>query len=138
MRIERFLRLLINSSLSMEDKTKRSYTIIEPDIFEELHGDMDAIVSCLETILKKLPQLFNEFPNSIKYRVIPLRNPFGEPYPVIGMYSDNLEDLKKIPELLDLDDKVQNWINKIGLDRIIKETKTIEIGCWETLKNQNL
>ncbi|TDQ25725.1 hypothetical protein [Tenacibaculum caenipelagi] len=121
----------------MEEKTTRGYKIIEPAIYEELNWNMDSIVSCLEIIRTKLPELFTEFPKSIKYEIIPLGNPFGEPYPVIGLYSDNLEDLKKIPDFLDLDEEVEIWLNKIGIETIRKESEKIKVMSWETLKNIN-
>ncbi|WP_428740191.1 hypothetical protein [Tenacibaculum sp.] len=121
----------------MEEKTTRGYEIIEPAIYEELNWNMDSIVSYLEIIRTKLPELFTELPKSIKYEIIPLRNPFGEPYPVIGLYSDNLEDLKKIPDFLDLDEEVEIWLNKIGIETIRKESEKIKVMSLETLKNIN-
>src|SRR5690606_25090668 len=121
------------TKLSTEEKKPRGYGIIEPAIYEELNWNMDSIVSCLEIIRIKLPELFSEFPKSIKYELIPLGNPFGEPYPVIGLYSDNPKDLKKIPEFLDLDEQVQIWLNKIGIETIKNDAKKIKTVDWETL-----
>lgn len=122
--------------MSSEEKKPRGYAIIEPAIYEELNWNMDSIVSCLEIIRTKLPELFVGFPKSIKYEIIPLGNPFGEPYPVIGLYSDNSEDLKKIPDFLDLDEEVEIWLNKIGIETIRKEAEKIKVMSWETLKNR--
>ena len=124
------------TKLSTEEKKTRGYGIIEPAIYEELNWNMDSIVSCLEIIRTKLPELFTEFPKSIKYEIIPLGNPFGEPYPVIGLYSDNPEDLKKIPDFFDLDEEIEIWLNKIGIETIRKESEKIKVMSWETLKNR--
>jgi len=117
-------------------KKPRGYGIIEPAIYEELNWDMGLIVSCLEVIRNEMPELFSELPKSVQYELIPLGNPFGEPYPVIGLYSDIPNDYKKIPEFLDLDERVENWLNKIGIETIKKKAKTIKTVSWETLKNR--
>ena len=122
--------------MSTEEKRQRGYGIIEPPIYEELNWNMDFIVSCLEIIRIKLHELFSEFPNSIKYELIPLENPFGEAYPVIGLYSDNPKDLEKIPEFLDLDEQVEIWLDKIGIETIKKDAEKIKTVNWETLKNK--
>jgi len=120
----------------MEEKKPRGYGIIEPPIYEDLNWNMDSIVSCLEIIRIKLPELFPQFPKSIKYEIIPLGNPFGESYPVIGFYSDNPKDLEKVPEFLDLDEEVEMWLNKIGIETIKKESENIKTVSWELLKNK--
>jgi hypothetical protein len=117
-------------------KKPRGYGIIEPAIYEKLNWNMDLIVSCLEIIRTKLPELFSEFPKGVKYELIPLGNPFGEPYPVIGLYSDNPKDLEEVPEFLDLDEKVDIWLNKIGIETIKKDAEKIKTVNWETLKNR--
>ncbi|WP_040254255.1 hypothetical protein [Psychroserpens mesophilus] len=117
-------------------KNPRGYGIIEPAIYEELNWNMDFIVSCLEIIRTKLPELFSEFPKSVKYELISLENPFGEPYPVIGLYSDNPKDLKEIPEFLDLDERTEIWLNNIGIETIKNEAKKIKTISWETLKEK--
>ena len=122
--------------MSTEEKKPRGYGIIEPAIYEELNWDMDFIILCLEIIRTKLPDLFSEFPQSVKYELISLGNPFGEPYPVIGLYSDNSKDFEKIPEFLDLDERVEIWLNEIGIETIKKEAKKIKTISWETLKNR--
>ena len=122
--------------LSTKEKKQRGYGIIEPPIYEELNWDMELIMSCLEFIRTKLPELFSEFPQGVKYELIPLENPFGEAYPVIGLYSDNPKDLEKLPEFLDLDEQVGIWLNEIGIEGIKKESKKIKTMNWETLKNR--
>ena len=122
--------------MSKEEKKPRGYGIIEPAIYEELNWNMDFIVSCLEVIRTQLPELFSEFPKSVKYELIPLGNPFGEPYPVIGLYSDNPKDLEKIPEFLDLDEQVDIWLNKVGIETLKKDAEKINTVNWETLKNK--
>jgi len=117
-------------------KKPRGYGIIEPSIYEELNWNMDCIVSCLEIIRTKLPELFSEFPKSVKYELIPLGNPFGEPYPVIGLYSDNPKDLEQIPKTLNLDERIEIWLNEIGIETIKKEAGKSKITSWETLKNR--
>ncbi|WP_124981261.1 hypothetical protein [Nonlabens xiamenensis] len=123
--------------MNTKEKKPRGYGIIEPAIYEELNWNMDYIVSCLEIIRIKLPELFTEFPKSIKYELIPLGNPFGEPYPVIGLYSDNPKDLEKIPEFLDLDERIEIWLSEIGIESIKKEAEKIKTISWEALKNRN-
>ncbi|WP_394751100.1 hypothetical protein [Spongiimicrobium salis] len=122
--------------MSTEEKKPRGYGIIEPPIYDELNWNMDSIVSCLEIIRTKLPELFTEFPESIKYELIALGNPFGEPYPVIGFYSDNPKDLREIPEFLDLYEEIEVWLNKIGMNTIKKESEKIKTINWEMLKNR--
>lgn len=115
-------------------KKPRGYQIIEPPIYEELNWNMDTIVSCLEVIRSKLPELFSGFPKSVKYELISYSNPFGNPYPVIRIYSDNSEDFKKIPDFLDLYDEMEVWLHKIGIDNIKRESEKIVTINWETLK----
>jgi hypothetical protein len=122
--------------LSSKETKKRGYGIIEPAIYEELNWNMDSIVACLEIIRIKLPELLKEFPESIKYELIPLENPFGESYPVIGYYTENPEDFNKILELLDLDEEIEIWLNKIGIETIKRESEKIKTMSWETLKNK--
>lgn len=122
--------------MSTEEKKERGYGIIEPPIYEELNWDMDSIVSCLEIIRTKLPELFSEFSKSVTYELILLVTPFGESYPVIGFYSDTPKDLENIPKFLDLDEEVEIWVNNIGIETIKKESQNIKTVNWETLKNR--
>ena len=124
--------------MSTEEKKPRGFGIIEPAIYEELNWNMDLIVSCLEVIRTQLPKLFTELPKSVKYEIIPFGNPFGESYPVIGLYSDNPKDLEKIPEFLDLDEQVDIWLKIIGIETIKQESKKIKVMSWETLKSKNI
>ncbi|MDC8003875.1 hypothetical protein POV27_07415 [Aureisphaera galaxeae] len=119
-----------------EEKDKRGFAIIEPPIYEKLDWNMDVIISVLEVIRIRLPELFTEFPESIEYEIIPLGNPFGDPYPVIGLYSDNPKDLESIPDFLDMDERVQNWLKGIEIETLKKESENVKTVSWEVLKNK--
>ena len=41
-----------------------------------------------------------------------------------------------IPEFLNLDEQVEIWLNKIGIETIKSEAKKIKTVNWETLKNK--
>jgi len=129
--------MIINPiKMNESQKQNQGYTIIEPPIYEQLNWDMDSIVSCLEVIRIKLPELFNEFPDSIKYELFSLKNPHGKPYPVIGLLAKKQDDLNKITDFLDLNELVEIWINKIGIDVIKKKSKKLNVISWETLKKK--
>jgi hypothetical protein len=118
-----------------QNTAPRGYSIIEPSIYEALDENMDQIIACLEVIRMKLPEIFSEFPESITYEIIPLKNPFGGPYPVIGFYSDNPKDLELVPEDLDWDEHVDIWINTVGIDFIKQESQKIQCIDWKTLQD---
>lgn len=119
-------------------KKSRGYAIIEPEIYEELNWNMDMIMSCLEVIRRRMPELFSELPKSVQYELIPYGNPFGEPYPVIGIYSDIAADQKKIPGFIDLYERVENWLNKIEIATIKEEAQSIKVIDLEVLKNRKI
>ena len=124
--------------MTSKKENKRGYGIIEPPIYEKLDWNMESIISCLEFIRIQLPKVFVDFPKSIQYEIIPLGNPFGEPYPVIGFYSDIPEDLKHMPDFIDLYDDIEKWLEQVGIETIKKEAENINIESWETIKNRNL
>jgi len=119
----------------MEQETSRGYNIIEPPIHKALGWDKDLIVACLEVIRLELPNYFPHFPDSIKYFLLPLHNPHGSPYPVIGAYSPNHDEAQQLPGFQELYDIVEKWVNEWGIDNIRREAEKIKILSWQQLKS---
>lgn len=112
----------------------RGYTIVEPPIHGALHWEMDTIVACLGVIRRKLPEEFKEFPSSFEYDLLALGNPHEPPYPVIGIHTAIADDLDKIPDMADLDDRIEKWIRRIGLDQLRAQALKLETPTWAELE----
>ncbi|MEY8847219.1 hypothetical protein AB9K26_00230 [Psychroserpens sp. XS_ASV72] len=122
--------------MNNKNKERRGYTIIEPPNNKMLHLNCDLWVAYLQVVCNNLPNLFKDFPESIKYEVLLLGNPYGAPYPAIGFYTDKPEDLEQIPNSLDFDEEVENWISEDKFNLFIEESKQLNSISWEELKNR--
>lgn len=115
-------------------KPPRGYTLLEPPIHGPLHWEMDTIVGCLEIIRRKLPEEFKQLPESLEYDLLAVENPFGPPYPAIGIHTSTVEDLKKIPDASDLHMMVEKWVERMGLDQLKAQASQLEILTWAELE----
>jgi hypothetical protein len=105
----------------------RGYTLIEPAIYVELGCDLDLIVKCLEVLRLKMPQIIVE---NDEYDLIAVGNPHGKSYPAIGWVSLSEVEL----DLHEVEDKVELFIQNIGLEKLIKESQTIDYIDWRILE----
>lgn len=109
---------------------KKGYSIIiEPDIYEKLNWDLDLIISCLETIRIELPKLLQIDDENIQFDLFCMTNFLSQKSPVIGINGLNPE----IYNWLEIDEKVNDWIYKTGIERIISESFKNKYISWEKL-----
>jgi hypothetical protein len=104
--------------------------LIEPEIYYPLEWDYDIIVRCLEVIRLALPEILAEGSESIEYDLVAVNNPFGSPYPVIGISDPCL--LIKI-DWIEINNKVNRWFHDTGLDNIKSKAENIHHINWERL-----
>ena len=117
------------------DQEERGYQIIEPPIYIDLNWDMDLIVSCLDVIRTKLPDRFISFPEGTQLDLVALTNFVDQSYPVIGVYHPNDTEFRKIPDFLDLYDRVEKAVQELGVEAIRKEAIRGKPLSWLELKN---
>ena len=105
----------------------RAYMLIEPPIYIELEWNLDLIVKCLEVLRLKMPQIIVEYD---EYDLISVGNPHGKPYPAIGWFSISGREL----DFFEVEEKVEQFIQNIGLENLIKESQTIDYIDWHSLE----
>ena len=113
---------------------ERAYSILEPNIYEFLSWDMDLIVACLNIVRQRLHEIMNISNRHFEFDLIALGNPHGTEYPVIGIYTKDKTEFEKLPDFDNLNELVNKWIEKVGIDTIQRESKEIESITWEQLK----
>ncbi|MVM37251.1 hypothetical protein GO730_05750 [Spirosoma sp. HMF3257] len=112
---------------------ERGYTLIEPEIHEKLAWNLDLIVKCLEIIRLELGSILDINSSGIEYDLIAVGNPFGGPYPGIGIHCVSEAESTKIPEWDEIGRRVELWIENLGLDNLVKAGEKIDYIDWETL-----
>ncbi|WP_196884938.1 hypothetical protein [Aureivirga sp. CE67] len=118
----------------MKKEKKRGYLPIEFPDYDKLNWDMDLSIKCLDVLRIKIPLWFPEFPKNAEYDLISYENPFGAPYPVIGIHCEDENDFKKLPSFIDLFDEIEEKITDEVLNEILEATKNIDSITWEKLK----
>lgn len=111
----------------------RGYTLIEPDIHSKLNWDLDLIVKCLEVIRLHMPEIISKDIPGIEYDLIAVGNPHSPPYPAIGMYCPEETDLNSIPDWPQVDDRINQWVQQIGLSVLIEKAYDVKYIDWKGL-----
>lgn len=113
-----------------ENNKTEQFLVIEPSFYDVLNPYDNFTLRCLEVLVKKLPKYFCDFPNGTKFGLIRYGDFLGNNYPAIGIKCKTESDYKRIPDFIQLYDKVEILIEKIGLDNIRKEAKLVETITW--------
>jgi hypothetical protein len=95
---------------------------------------MDLIVASLNVVGRNLQEIINISYEQFEFDLIALKNPHGTEYPVIGIYTKDKTEFEKVPDFDQLNELVNQWIEKVGIDTIQRESKEIESITWEQLK----
>ncbi len=118
-----------------ENNQTKQFLVIEPSFYDELNPCDDFTMKCLEVLRRKLPLYFKDFPSGTKFGLIRYGDFLGNKYPAIGIQCDSESDYKEIPDFIDLFDKVEILIDKIGFENIKKEAESINIIGWNELNS---
>jgi len=106
---------------------KGGFTIVEPNIYDELFPNNDLIVKCLEYIRLNVKNVLkNKEANTLAY-LISGNNFLGQNYPMLGLKSEL--------DFFEIDDLVDKWLKEIGgVEGILKKINDINSITWEELK----
>ena len=114
----------------------KGYLVIEVDICETLHWDMDLIVQCLELFRKRLTDGFESiaYPDPVELVLMHYRNRELVEYPIIGLKTPHNEMAMHLPVISLIPHELQVWIKEDGIEQIKKEAQAIKVISWENLK----
>lgn len=119
----------------------RSYRIIVPDD-PYLFPSMDLNIRCMEVVRLALPSIIKEGNSTLEYDLFLIHGPYtpedSKPaYPVFGMYCADEEALASVAAL-DLENRVNTWINQLGLTELLQRASFIDYVDWKILSEQKV
>jgi len=116
----------------MSDNNKPfSSFVIEPHFYDELNGDMEKIISYLEFIRLNINDLFKH--KHSKYYIILYGDFRGNSAPAIGVINNDAIESKDFEDFDDLYNRVEEWVNLIGLDTIEEKSKELNVPKWKEI-----
>ncbi|RZJ53372.1 MAG: hypothetical protein EOO44_08700 [Flavobacterium sp.] len=120
--------------MESNQNTNKGFTPIEPNINEKLNWDYDLIVLCLEYIRTEIPTILEIERDKIEVFLVSFSNFSGENYPAIGIREKpNLTEVINL-DFFDIDEKIDNWLNNLGIENLKQKAENIKCIDWETLK----
>ena len=116
-------------------KSEIKIQVIEPPIYSELNWEMNKIMPALEFLRLILPEYLIEIPKTAEYYLILYGDKSGNPFPAIGVGSNDSKIMSQIPDFHILYERVEEIINNhITVDRIKQEIKNHKTISWNELK----
>jgi len=109
---------------------KQGYTIIEPEIHDELAWDYEQIVQCLNAIIVNYPWT-NEETNKFEIEVIPVYSAHnnGIAYPALGL--KNVLDSNFDLDLLE--QEINNWVVEMGINQLLALGEKCQGKSWKEI-----
>lgn len=108
-----------------------SCSVIEPHFYHILDWDMDKIVRYLEFIRLNINDLFKH--KHSKYYIIVYGDFLGNSAPAIGVVNNNPIESKDFDDFDDLYNRVEEWVNLIGLNTIDDKSKELNVLKWKNI-----
>lgn len=108
-----------------------AFYVIEPHFYDDLNWDKDKIVSYLEFIRLNINNLFHH--KHSKYYIISYGDFLGNKLPAIGVVNKDYIESKDFEDFDYLFNKVEKWVNTIGLDIIDIESKKLNPPTWKKI-----
>lgn len=105
--------------------------IIEPHFYDELKWDMDKIVRYLEYIRLNINDLFGH--RHSKYYIISYGNFLGDSFPAMGVINENSVESKSFEDFDELYNRVQKWVEQVGLEVIENRSKELVVPRWNEI-----
>ena len=106
---------------------------------------MDLNVRWLEAVRLALPKILTEVPATVEYDLLLIHGPYtpedSEPaYPVFGVYCRDEKVLAAVASLdyWEMQDRVNNWIDRIGLPELLQRASFIDYVDWKLLSEQKV
>ena len=122
----------------------KSYRLIVPDN-PYLFPSMDLNIRCLEAVRLALPAIIKVGASTVEYDLLLVQGPYAlddsEPnYPVIGVHCADEEALASVASLdwWEIYDRVNAWMDQIGLTELLQRASFIDYVDWKTLNNQKV
>ena len=103
---------------------------------------MDLNIRCMEVVWLAPPSIIKEGNSTVEYDLLLIHGPYtledSEPtYPVFGMYYTDEEALASVASL-DLENRVNIWIEQIGLTELLQRASSIDYVDWKILSEQKV
>lgn len=109
--------------------------IIEPPIYDALDWDMQKIMPALEYLRIALPHHLKGIPTNTHYYLIAHKGVNNNPFPAIGIGTDNPNALERLPDFINLNNQVENLIEtELPMTKILEEIKNHPTISWQRLK----
>lgn len=109
------------------------FYIIEPSFYTQLNWNMNDIMKCLEFMRLNINnELFKH--KTSKYFLLRLTNFVEQHYPVIGVQTNDLQESNELASFIDVYDRVENYINSYGVEKMKIKSQNLDIISWEELK----
>lgn len=112
---------------------KFSCYVIEPHFYDALNWDINKIMRFLEFIRLHVNESLLKHKYS-KYYLIEYSDFLGNPFPAIGVVNDDPVERRELEDFNTLYDRVEGWVNTIGLDTIDRKSKEYKVISWEILR----
>lgn len=115
----------------MSDNKPFSSFVIEPHFCDDLNWNMDKIVRYLEFIRLNINDLFKH--KHSKYYIIVYGDFLGNSGPAIGVVNNDAMESKDFEDFDDLYNRVEEWVNLIGLNTIEDKSKELNVPKWKRI-----
>ncbi|SNR39353.1 hypothetical protein [Flavobacterium sp. ov086] len=120
--------------MESNENSRKGFMPIEPDIYDQIDGDYDLIISCFEYIRGEIPTILNIDPDAIEVFLVSFCNFLGQYYPAIGI-RDKVDSKESIHlDFFEIDDKIENWLTNLGIENLKQKAKEIKTVDWKTLQ----
>ncbi|RYZ81878.1 MAG: hypothetical protein EOP04_23150 [Proteobacteria bacterium] len=103
--------------------------IVSPSVI----SDTDTTVRCLSYLCGKIDEIIS-LPVGITAKVVPIQY-VESVYPAIGLFAVKESDWASCPDSQILEQKIDNYVHKIGLEPLIELAKD-ETLTWQMLEMQ--
>ena len=104
--------------------------LLDLDIYEDESNDLTTLTRKLEVIRQNIYRILTLTPQT-EIDIVSLGNPYGPNYPCIEIYCPTSKDLDAMPEIEEMENKINNWVKQNFV--IIKNLSKNITLTWEQL-----
>jgi hypothetical protein len=119
----------------MNNLTGKYYYPPEVSIVTDLNWDMEKIIAVYEYLRQNFYKIVNNIPDNLELRLTSFSWKGGKKYPIIAIFTDDMEDSSELQSFTCDPVAIEEYINNIGLDELVKRSQDLSVPKWENLKS---
>lgn len=116
----------------MTNKKLLAFYVIEPHFYDDLSWEMDTIIRYLEFMRLNINDILFKHKHS-KFYIIEYGDFLGNSFPAIGVTNPDPAEAKEFDNFNAIYEKVEAWVNSIGLSTIDEQSKELTVISWTRL-----